>query len=79
MRNGATSTASLLPVRIRSDTARPVAGGRAPSAELVHEMRENYAAWFMLLYLVMADIVNTALSAFLAFCENELHCLYCST
>src|SRR5260370_14354244 len=33
-------------------------------------MRENYAGWFMLLYLVMADIVNTALSAFLAFCDR---------
>ncbi len=29
--------------------------------------RQRYAGWFMLLYLVSADIVNTLLSAFLAF------------
>jgi putative membrane protein len=39
-------------------------------------MRENYAGWFMLLYLVMADIVNTALSAFLAFCDRPVYGYY---
>jgi len=39
-------------------------------------MRENYAGWFMLLYLVMADIVNTALSAFLAFCDRPVYGFY---
>ncbi|HMF65448.1 MAG TPA: cytochrome c oxidase assembly protein, partial [Edaphobacter sp.] len=39
-------------------------------------MRENYAGWLMLLYLVMADIVNTALSAFLAFCDRPVYGYY---
>jgi cytochrome c oxidase assembly factor CtaG len=30
----------------------------------------------MLLYLVMADIVNTALSAFLAFCDRPVYGYY---
>jgi putative membrane protein len=39
-------------------------------------MREHYAGWFMLLYLVMADIVNTVLSAFLAFCDRPVYGYY---
>src|SRR6202051_4441136 len=31
---------------------------------------QNFTGWLLLLYLVMADIVNTVLSAFLAFCER---------
>ncbi len=45
---------------------------------LIHPwpMGGNYAGWFMLLYLVMADIVNTALSAFLAFCDRPVYGYY---
>jgi len=32
--------------------------------------------WFMLPYLVMADIVNTILSAFLAFCDRPVYWYY---
>ena len=32
--------------------------------------------WFMLPYLVMADLVNTALSAFLAFCDRPVYAFY---
>jgi len=32
--------------------------------------------WFVLPYLVMADIVNTALSAFLAFCDRPVYGYY---
>jgi len=39
-------------------------------------MREHCAGWFMLLYLVMADIVNTVLSAFLAFCDRPVYGYY---
>ena len=39
-------------------------------------MRESYVGWFMLLYLVMADIVNTVLSAFLAFCDRPVYGYY---
>jgi putative membrane protein len=38
--------------------------------------RESYAGWLLLLYLVMADIVNTALSAFLAFCDRPVYRYY---
>jgi putative membrane protein len=38
--------------------------------------RENYSGWLLLLYLVMADIVNTALSAFLAFCDRPVYGYY---
>ena len=38
--------------------------------------RQRYAGWFMLLYLVSADIVNTILSAFLAFCDRPLYSYY---
>jgi len=38
--------------------------------------RENYAGWLLLLYLVMADIVNTVLSAFLAFCDRPVYGYY---
>jgi putative membrane protein len=37
---------------------------------------ERYAGWLLLLYLVMADIVNTALSAFLAFCDRPVYGYY---
>lgn len=39
-------------------------------------MRGSYAGWFMLPYLVMADIVNTILSAFLAFCDRPIYPYY---
>ena len=39
-------------------------------------MRESYAGWFLLLYLVMADIVNTVLSAFLVFCDRPVYGYY---
>ena len=32
--------------------------------------------WFMLPYLVLADLVNTALSAFLAFCDRPVYSYY---
>jgi putative membrane protein len=38
--------------------------------------REHYAGWLLLLYLVMADIVNTVLSAFLAFCDRAVYPYY---
>ena len=38
--------------------------------------RENVGGWFLLLYLVMADIVNTVLSAFLAFCDRPVYPYY---
>jgi cytochrome c oxidase assembly factor CtaG len=38
--------------------------------------RAKYAGWLLLLYLVMADIVNTALSAFLAFCDRPVYGYY---
>ena len=40
--------------------------------------RESYAGWFLLVYLVMADIVNTILSAFLAFCDRPVYPYYVS-
>ena len=36
----------------------------------------RYPGWFMLPYLVLADIVNTALSAFLAFCDRPVYTYY---
>ena len=36
----------------------------------------RYPGWFMLPYLVGADIVNTALSAFLAFCDRTVYSYY---
>ena len=40
-------------------------------------MREDYHfGWLMLPYLVMADIVNTALSAFLVFCDRPVYGYY---
>jgi putative membrane protein len=41
--------------------------------------RESYAGWLLLLYLVMADIVNTLLSAFLAFCDRPVYSYYLRT
>jgi cytochrome c oxidase assembly factor CtaG len=38
--------------------------------------RQNFAGWFLLLYLAMADIVNTVLSAFLAFCDRPIYGYY---
>jgi putative membrane protein len=38
--------------------------------------RAKGIGWFMLPYLVLADIVNTALSAFLAFCERPIYDYY---
>lgn len=38
--------------------------------------REKFAGWFLLIYLVMADIVNTVLSAFLAFCDRPVYGYY---
>jgi putative membrane protein len=38
--------------------------------------REHYTGWLLLLYLVMADIVNTVLSAFLAFCDRPVYPYY---
>jgi len=38
--------------------------------------RDKYAGWLLLLYLVMADIVNTLLSAFLAFCDRPVYPYY---
>jgi len=38
-----------------------------------HESREG---WILLIYLVMADIVNTVLSAFLAFCDRPVYPYY---
>jgi putative membrane protein len=36
----------------------------------------RYPGWYMLPYLIMADIVNTALSAFLAFCDRPVYGYY---
>ena len=36
----------------------------------------DVAGWLLLLYLVMADIVNTILSAFLAFCDRPVYAYY---
>jgi cytochrome c oxidase assembly factor CtaG len=38
--------------------------------------QESYGGWLLLLYLVMADIVNTVLSAFLAFCDRPVYGYY---
>jgi cytochrome c oxidase assembly factor CtaG len=38
--------------------------------------RMNFAGWLLLPYLVMADIVNTVLSAFLAFCDRPVYGYY---
>ncbi len=38
--------------------------------------RQQYAGWHMILYLVSADIVNTLLSAFLAFCDRPVYSYY---
>jgi len=38
--------------------------------------RESFAGWILLPYLVMADIVNTVLSAFLAFCDRPVYGYY---
>jgi putative membrane protein len=38
--------------------------------------RQNFAGWLLLLYLAMADIVNTVLSAFLAFCDRPIYGYY---
>jgi putative membrane protein len=40
--------------------------------------RKSYGGWLLLLYLVMADIVNTVLSAFLAFCDRPVYPYYVS-
>lgn len=40
--------------------------------------RKSYGGWLILLYLVMADIVNTVLSAFLAFCDRPVYPFYVS-
>jgi putative membrane protein len=37
---------------------------------------QNFTGWLLLLYLVMADIVNTVLSAFLAFCDRPVYGYY---
>jgi putative membrane protein len=36
----------------------------------------HYPGWHMLIYLVSADIVNTVLSAFLAFCDRPVYIYY---
>lgn len=38
--------------------------------------RSVYGGWLLLVYLVMADIVNTLLSAFLAFCDRPVYGYY---
>jgi putative membrane protein len=38
--------------------------------------RESYSGWLLLVYLAMADIVNTLLSAFLAFCDRPVYGYY---
>jgi cytochrome c oxidase assembly factor CtaG len=38
--------------------------------------RESFGGWLLLFYLVMADIVNTVLSAFLAFCDRPVYPYY---
>jgi len=37
---------------------------------------KSHDGWLILLYLVMADIVNTVLSAFLAFCDRPVYPFY---
>ncbi len=37
---------------------------------------ENRGGWLLLVYLVMADIVNTVLSAFLVFCDRSVYSYY---
>ena len=39
-------------------------------------MRAPQLGWFMLPYLVIADIINTMLSAFLAFCDRPVYAYY---
>lgn len=39
-------------------------------------MRQRWSNWGLLLYLLSADIVNTALSAFLAFCDRPVYSYY---
>jgi cytochrome c oxidase assembly factor CtaG len=38
--------------------------------------RAGVRAWYLLAYLALADIVNTALSAFLAFCDRPVYTYY---
>jgi cytochrome c oxidase assembly factor CtaG len=38
--------------------------------------RAAYSGWLLLLYLVMADVVNTILSAFLVFCDRPVYPYY---
>jgi putative membrane protein len=38
--------------------------------------RARYKGWLLLVYLIMADIVNTLLSAFLAFCDRPVYSYY---
>jgi cytochrome c oxidase assembly factor CtaG len=38
--------------------------------------RESFAGWYLLVYLMMADIVYTVLSAFLAFCDRPVYSYY---
>jgi putative membrane protein len=38
--------------------------------------KTRHAGWFMIPYLVGADLVNTALSAFLAFCDHPVYSYY---
>jgi putative membrane protein len=38
--------------------------------------KPQYPGWFMILYLLSADLVNTALSAFLAFCDKPVYSYY---
>lgn len=40
--------------------------------------RRNSAGWMVLVYLLSADVVNTALSAFLAFCNHIVYPYYSS-
>lgn len=40
--------------------------------------RARYNGWMILVYLLSADIVNTALSAFLAFCNRPIYQFYIS-
>ncbi|MES2391190.1 MAG: cytochrome c oxidase assembly protein [Acidobacteriota bacterium] len=39
-------------------------------------MKDDGLGWFMLPYLALADIVNTMLSAFLAFCDRPVYAYY---
>jgi putative membrane protein len=38
--------------------------------------RGGYTGWLLIVYLVLADIVNTLLSAFLAFCDRPVYGYY---